>query len=98
MLMDPHPSQQDVDLQYAVWQPQQEVTRLKAMFKPTSPKKSGGEIFLQAIPGFFFVYFRSFQANIITIFTKINVKMSIQYTVLGIEPTTFRTWASSHNH
>ena len=25
-------------------------------------------------------------------------KMSIQYTVLGFEPTTFRTWVSSHNH
>ena len=36
MLMDPHPSQQ-----HAVWQLQQEVTRLKARFKPTSPKKSG---------------------------------------------------------
>ena len=25
-------------------------------------------------------------------------KMSIQYKVLGFEPTTFRTWVSSHNH
>ena len=31
MLMDPHPN----------WQLQQEVTRPKARFKPTSPKKSG---------------------------------------------------------
>ena len=29
------------DLQYAVWQLQQEVTRPKARFKPTSPNKSG---------------------------------------------------------
>ena len=36
MLMDPHPSQQ-----HAVWQLQQEVTRPKARFKPTSPEKSG---------------------------------------------------------
>ena len=46
--------------------------------------------------GLFFVYFRSFQTNI-TIFT-ICEKMSIQYTVLGFEPTTFGTWVSSHNH
>ena len=25
-------------------------------------------------------------------------KMSIQYTALGFEPTTFRTWVSFHNH
>ena len=25
-------------------------------------------------------------------------KIAIQYTVLGFEPTTFRTWVSSHNH
>ena len=25
-------------------------------------------------------------------------KMSIQYMVLGLEPMTFRTWVSSHNH
>ena len=24
--------------------------------------------------------------------------MSIQYTVLGFDPTTFRTWVSSHNN
>ena len=41
MLMDPHPSQQHAGLHHAVWQLQQEVTRLKARFKPTSPKKSG---------------------------------------------------------
>ena len=40
MLMDPHPSQQHAGLHHAVWQLQQEVTRPKARFKPTSPKKS----------------------------------------------------------
>ena len=45
-----------------------------------------------ANPGLFFVYFWSFQANIITIFTtNICEKMSIQYTVQGFEPTTFGT-------
>ena len=46
-----------------------------------------------------FRLFLSFQANINTIFT-INKyeKMSIQYMVLGIEPTTFGTQVSSHNH
>ena len=34
MLMDPHPSQQHAGLHHAVWQLQQEVTRLKARFKP----------------------------------------------------------------
>ena len=41
MLMDPHPSQQHVGIQHAVLQLQQEVTRPKARFKPTSPKNSG---------------------------------------------------------
>ena len=36
MLMGPHPSQH-----HAVWQLQQEETRPKARFKPTSPEKSG---------------------------------------------------------
>ena len=36
MLMDPHPSQQHAGLQHAVWQLQQEVTKSKARFKPTS--------------------------------------------------------------
>ena len=47
MLMDPNPSQQ-----HAVFWPQQEVTRPKASFKPTSPKKSdvdGGPIGCQHI-------------------------------------------------
>ena len=34
MLMDPHPSQQHAGLQHAVLQPQQEVTRRQARFKP----------------------------------------------------------------
>ena len=29
---------------------------------------------------------------------KKNVQMSIQYMAPGYEPTTFRTWVSSHNH
>ena len=41
MFMVPHPSQQHAGLNYAVLQLQQEVTRPKARFKPTSPKKSG---------------------------------------------------------
>ena len=35
------PSQQHSGLRHAVWRLQQEVTRPKARFKPTSPKKSG---------------------------------------------------------
>ena len=31
-------------------------------------------------------------------YNKYMWKMSIQYTVPGFEPTTFRTWVSSHNH
>ena len=31
-------------------------------------------------------------------YNKYMWKMSIQYTVPGFEPTTFRPWASSHNH
>ena len=37
-----------------------------------------------------FIYFRIFQANII-ILQQINVKMSIQYRVLGFKPITFET-------
>ena len=41
--------------------------------------------------------------NLFSVFSnkqQINVKnvMSIQYTAAGFEPTTFRTWVSSHNH
>ena len=48
-------------------------------------------------PGLFFVYFRSFQTSIIIIFKTDQCEnvMSIQYTALGFEPTTFGTWA--HN-
>ena len=41
-------------------------------------------------PASFLFIFGLLQANIITIFTtNIREKMSIQYTVLGFEPTTF---------
>ena len=39
-------------------------------------------------PGLFFVYFRSFHTNITIFNTNILGKMSIQYPVLGFEPTT----------
>ena len=43
-------------------------------------------------PRIFFVYFRSFKTNIITIFTtNMCEKMSIQNMVLGFEPMTFGT-------
>ena len=41
MLMDPYPSQQHAGLHNAVWRPEEEVTRPKARFKPTSPNSSG---------------------------------------------------------
>ena len=44
MLPDSHPSQQHTGLLHAVWQPQQVVTRPKARFQPTSPKKSGVDL------------------------------------------------------
>ena len=48
--------------------------------------------FKWANPGLCFVYFWSFQTNIITIFTtNICEKMSIQCMVPGFEPMTFRT-------
>ena len=43
ILIDPHTSQQDAGLHHGVWQPQLEVTRPKARFKPTLPKRSGVE-------------------------------------------------------
>ena len=49
-------------------------------------------------PASFIIYFRSFQANIITIFTTNMWEMSIQYKAPGVEPTTFGTWVSSHDH
>ena len=52
------------------------------------------KIALKKLPnaGLFFVYFQSFQTYIITILaTNMCEKMSIQYIVLGFEPTTFGT-------
>ena len=47
----------------------------------------------------FIVYFRSFQANTITIFTTNTCeKISMQYVVPGFKPTAFRTRVSSHYH
>ena len=40
MLMDPHHSSQHADTQQGVSQPQQDVTRPKAWFKPTLAEKS----------------------------------------------------------
>ena len=48
-----------------------------------------GLFFKWASPGLFFVYFRSFQSNNTIFTTNICEKMSIQYMVLGFEPTTF---------
>ena len=42
-------------------------------------------------PGPFFIYFRLFQTNITSFTTNYYEKMSIQYTVLGFEHTTFGT-------
>ena len=53
MLMDPHPSQQHIGLHYAVWQPQQEVTRPKPRFKTTLPKKSGVDGGAHQVPTWF---------------------------------------------
>ena len=51
-----------------------------------------------ANPGLFVIYFRSFQTNITNFLQKKQIfttniceKISIQYTVLGFEPTTFGT-------
>ena len=46
-------------------------------------------LFKWAIPGLFFVYFCLFKQTL-QFLQQIYVKMSIQYTVLGFEPTTFR--------
>ena len=45
MLLYPHPSHQQAGLQHTAWRLQQEVTRPKARFKPTSPKKCGVDTF-----------------------------------------------------
>ena len=46
-------------------------------------------------PGLFFIYL---QTHITNFTTNRYVNMSIQYTVLGFELTTFGRWVSSHNH
>ena len=53
--------------------------------------------FKWANPGHFFIYFRLFK-HTLQFFQQINVKMSIQYMVQGLELMTFSTWDSSHNH
>ena len=57
-------------------------------------------IFLKkwANAGLFFVYFWSFQTNNNFFATNQCENMSIQYTALGFEPMTFRTWVITHNH
>ena len=39
-----------------------------------------------------------FNQTLIQFLQQYNVKMSINYTVLGFEPTSFRTWFSSQNN
>ena len=46
-------------------------------------------VFKWANPGLFFIYFWSFQTNIIIFTTNLCEKMSIQYTAPGFEPMTF---------
>ena len=66
---------------------------------PRFESKLSKTFYKLANPASFIVYFRSFQANIITIFTtNMCEKMSIQYIVPGFEPTTFGTWVSYHDH
>ena len=50
-----------------------------------------------AIPGLFPIYFRLIKQTP-QLYSKKCENMSIQYTVLGFKPTTFRTSVSSHNH
>ena len=45
-----------------------------------------------------FCLFSFFPINISIFTTNMCEKVSIQYAVLGFEPSTFRTWVSSHNH
>ena len=50
-------------------------------------------------PGLFYCLFLVFlNKHHYNVYNKNKWKMSIQYTVPGFEPTTFRTWVSSHNH
>ena len=50
-----------------------------------------------AILGLFFCFFSLFKQTL-QFYQQINVKMSNQYMVMGIEPTPFRKQVSSHNH
>ena len=60
--------------------------------KDRSHETGRDDIFFKwANHGLFFVYFRSFQTNNTIFTTNICEKMSIQYPVPGIEPTTFIT-------
>ena len=54
--------------------------------------------FKWANPGLFFVYFGLFKQTLQIFTTNICEKMSIQYTVPGFEPMTFRMQVSSRNH
>ena len=54
-------------------------------------------IFINKLSWHLFNLFSSFQPNI-NFYFKYMWKMSIQCTVLGLEPTTFRKWVHSHNH
>ena len=42
----------------------------------------------------FYVFYKQ---TSIQFYIKLMRKMSIQYTALGFEPMTFKTWVSSHN-
>ena len=48
-------------------------------------------------PALFFIYFRLFK-HTLQFLQQINVKKSIQYIALGLEPTTIVTLVSFHNH
>ena len=61
-------------------------------YKQTNP------IFKWAIPGHFFIYFRSSTKKNYNFSNKSMWKMSIQYMVLGFEPTTSWKRVYSHNH
>ena len=49
-------------------------------------------------PASFLFIFGLFKQTLLQFLQQICEKMSIQYTVPGFEPTTFRSWVSSHNH
>ena len=54
-------------------------------------------IFFNGNPRLFLIYFRLFKQEL-QFYSKYMEKFSIQYMVLGFEPTTSRTLISSHNH